>query len=95
MPQVRQSATLDAPPEMLFASSFVRSVPAYTFSMRRIFSLSLAHPAMVLVFTAAFALAGAVAFWHLPIERFPRSRPAGPGHHALCRSCGGKRSSVR
>src|SRR2546428_13307238 len=39
--------------------------------MRRILSLSLAHPAMVLVFTAAFALAGAVAFWHLPIEAFP------------------------
>ena len=39
--------------------------------MRRILSLSLTHPAMVLVLSAVFALGGIVAFLHLPIEAFP------------------------
>src|SRR2546428_10673036 len=39
--------------------------------MRRILSLSLAQPLGVLVLTAALAVAGLVAFWHLPIEAFP------------------------
>src|SRR5256885_10233260 len=39
--------------------------------MRRVLSASLAQPVAVLVLTAAFAVAGAFAFWHLPIEAFP------------------------
>src|SRR5207253_8219723 len=39
--------------------------------MRRILALSLAQPLAVLALTVAFAVAGAVAFWHLPIEAFP------------------------
>jgi heavy metal efflux system protein len=39
--------------------------------MRRILTASLAQPMLVLALTAAFAVAGAVAFWHLPIEAFP------------------------
>ena len=39
--------------------------------MRRLLSLSLAQPLVVLALTAAFAVAGAIAFWHLPIEAFP------------------------
>ncbi len=39
--------------------------------MRRVLVASLAQPLVVLTLTAAFAVAGAVAFWHLPIEAFP------------------------
>src|SRR3989449_2213830 len=39
--------------------------------MRRLLGLSLAQPLVVLALTAAFAIAGAIAFWHLPIEAFP------------------------
>jgi len=39
--------------------------------MRRILDVSLAQPALVLVLTAALAIAGAIAFWHLPIQAFP------------------------
>src|SRR5881628_3348317 len=39
--------------------------------MRRILALSLAQPVAVLGLTVAFAIAGAIAFWHLPIEAFP------------------------
>src|SRR5437899_12187362 len=39
--------------------------------MRRILALSLAQPVAVLGLAAAFAIAGAIAFWHLPIEAFP------------------------
>jgi len=39
--------------------------------MRRVLALSLAQPLVVLALTALFAVAGAVAFWHLPIEAFP------------------------
>src|SRR5712692_7939196 len=39
--------------------------------MRRILDVSLAQPLAVLALTAAFAVAGAVAFRHLPIEAFP------------------------
>src|SRR5215470_4553338 len=39
--------------------------------MRRILALSLAQPVAVIVLTVVFAVAGAVAFWHLPIEAFP------------------------
>src|SRR5213593_2108241 len=39
--------------------------------MRRVLALSLAQPLVVLGLTALFAVAGAVAFWHLPIEAFP------------------------
>jgi heavy metal efflux system protein len=39
--------------------------------MRRLIDASLAQPAVVLLVTAVFAVAGAIAFWHLPIEAFP------------------------
>src|SRR3989442_1939766 len=39
--------------------------------MRRLLGLSLAQPLVVLALTAAFTIAGAIAFWHLPIEAFP------------------------
>src|SRR2546427_11376810 len=39
--------------------------------MRRILALSLTRPVAVLGLAAAFAIAGAIAFWHLPIEAFP------------------------
>src|SRR2546428_6076789 len=39
--------------------------------MRRLLGLSLAQPLVVLALTAAFTIAGAIAFWHLPIEPFP------------------------
>src|SRR5438067_5547245 len=39
--------------------------------MLRVLSASLAQPVAVLVLTAAFAIAGVVAFLHLPIEAFP------------------------
>src|SRR5213594_2752834 len=39
--------------------------------MRRILALSLAQPLAVLGLAVAFAIAGAIAFWHLPIEAFP------------------------
>src|SRR5262245_21750243 len=39
--------------------------------MRRLLEFSLAQPVVVLVLSAAFAIAGAVAFWNLPIEAFP------------------------
>jgi len=39
--------------------------------MRRILTASLGQPLAVLVLTGVFAVAGAVAFWHLPIEAFP------------------------
>ena len=39
--------------------------------MRRILGVSLAQPIPVLGLTALFAVVGAVAFWHLPIEAFP------------------------
>src|SRR5438128_5155676 len=39
--------------------------------MRRVLALSLAQPLVVLALTALCAVAGAVAFWHLPIESFP------------------------
>ncbi|HYV56939.1 MAG TPA: CusA/CzcA family heavy metal efflux RND transporter [Candidatus Nitrosopolaris sp.] len=39
--------------------------------MRRALTLSLAHPALVIALTAAFAVVGTIAFWHLPIEAFP------------------------
>jgi cobalt-zinc-cadmium resistance protein CzcA len=39
--------------------------------VRRILAFSLSRPAVVLALTAAFAVAGALAFWHLPIEAFP------------------------
>src|SRR5215813_3755076 len=39
--------------------------------MRRLIDASLAQPAIVLLVTAALAIAGAVAFFHLPIEAFP------------------------
>src|SRR2546428_7603861 len=39
--------------------------------MRRFLALSLARPVPVLALTALFAVAGAIAFWHLPIEAFP------------------------
>src|SRR5437667_1104933 len=39
--------------------------------MRRILALSLAQPVAVLGLAVAFAIAGAIAFWHLPIEAFP------------------------
>src|SRR5436305_14365551 len=44
--------------------------------MRRVLSLSLAQPLVVLALTALFAVAGAVAFWHVPMEAFPER--AGP-----------------
>jgi len=40
-------------------------------SVRRILAASLAHPTAVLVVTLVFAVAGAAAFWRLPIEAFP------------------------
>src|SRR5690348_3068775 len=39
--------------------------------VRPILGFSLARPAAVLLLTAVFAVAGAIAFWHLPIEAFP------------------------
>src|SRR5437763_6653914 len=39
--------------------------------MRRILALSLAQPLAVLGLAVAFAIAGAIAFWHLPIAAFP------------------------
>jgi len=39
--------------------------------MRRILAVSLAQPLAVIALTVCFAVAGAVAFWHLPIEAFP------------------------
>src|SRR5216110_2688822 len=39
--------------------------------MRRILALSLSQPVAVLGLAVAFAIAGAIAFWHLPIEAFP------------------------
>ena len=39
--------------------------------MRRILEVSLAQPLAVVAITIAFALTGAFAFWHLPIEAFP------------------------
>jgi cobalt-zinc-cadmium resistance protein CzcA len=39
--------------------------------MRRLLALSLGQPLVVLALTVAFAVAGAIAFWHLPIEAFP------------------------
>jgi cobalt-zinc-cadmium resistance protein CzcA len=39
--------------------------------LRRVLDLSLRQPLVVFVLTAAFAVAGAFAFWHLPIEAFP------------------------
>ncbi len=39
--------------------------------MRRILGFSLTQPAVVLALTIVFAIAGAIAFWHLPIEAFP------------------------
>src|SRR2546427_744738 len=39
--------------------------------MRRILALSLGQPLAVLGLAVAFAIAGAIAFWHLPIEAFP------------------------
>jgi multidrug efflux pump subunit AcrB len=39
--------------------------------MRRILALSLAQPVAVIVLTAAFVVAGVLAFLHLPIEAFP------------------------
>ena len=39
--------------------------------MRRILALSLARPLPLLALTALFAVTGAIAFWHLPIEAFP------------------------
>src|SRR3989475_12568433 len=39
--------------------------------MRRILALSLAQPLAILGLAVAFAIAGAFAFWHLPIEAFP------------------------
>src|SRR5581483_7208017 len=39
--------------------------------MRRVLEVSLAQPALVLALTAAFAIAGVLAFLHLPIEAFP------------------------
>src|SRR5437879_4790364 len=39
--------------------------------MRRILAPSLAQPLAVLGLAVAFAIAGAIAFWHLPIEAFP------------------------
>ena len=39
--------------------------------MRRALTLSLAHPALVIALTAAFAVGGTIAFWRLPIEAFP------------------------
>ncbi|HYR95644.1 MAG TPA: efflux RND transporter permease subunit, partial [Candidatus Binatus sp.] len=39
--------------------------------MRRLLAFSLAQPLVVLAVTLAFAVAGAIAFWHLPIEAFP------------------------
>jgi len=35
-------------------------------AMRRLLALSLAQPAAVLGLAVAFAIAGAIAFWHLP-----------------------------
>src|SRR3989449_8013861 len=39
--------------------------------MRRILALSLAQPLAILGLAVACAIAGAIAFWHLPIEAFP------------------------
>src|SRR3989442_9254876 len=39
--------------------------------MRRILALSLGQPLAVLGLAVAFAIAGALASWHLPIEAFP------------------------
>src|SRR2546429_7531628 len=39
--------------------------------MRRILALSLSQPVAVLGLAVALAIAGAIAFWHLPIEAFP------------------------
>src|SRR5512142_823402 len=39
--------------------------------LRRVLDFSLKQPLVVLGMTAAFAVAGAVAFLHLPIEAFP------------------------
>src|SRR5207253_5337786 len=39
--------------------------------MRRLLAMSLSQPLVVVTLTLAFAVAGAVAFWHLPIEAFP------------------------
>jgi cobalt-zinc-cadmium resistance protein CzcA len=39
--------------------------------MRRLLAFSLAQPGFVLAATLAFAVAGAFAFWNLPIEAFP------------------------
>src|SRR5215831_17894307 len=39
--------------------------------LRRALDVSLKQPLLVVVLTAVFAIAGAVAFWHLPIEAFP------------------------
>ena len=39
--------------------------------MRRLLATSLDQPLLVVVLTLGFALAGAFAFWRLPIEAFP------------------------
>ena len=39
--------------------------------LRRALDFSLRQPLVVIALTAVFAVAGAVAFWHLPIEAFP------------------------
>src|SRR5713101_3816682 len=39
--------------------------------MLRVLAFSLRRPIVLLTLTAAFAVAGAFAFWHLPIEAFP------------------------
>jgi len=39
--------------------------------MLRVLAFSLHRPIVLLTLAAAFAVAGAFAFWHLPIEAFP------------------------
>src|SRR5262252_6071284 len=39
--------------------------------LRRTLDFSLRQPLVVIVATAVFAIVGAIAFWHLPIEAFP------------------------
>src|SRR5262244_998908 len=39
--------------------------------LRRVLDFSLKQPLVVLALTTIFAIAGAVAFFHLPIEAFP------------------------
>jgi len=39
--------------------------------VRRVLGFSLSQPLAVVGLTLAFAVAGAIAFWHLPIEAFP------------------------